>query len=135
MSPVALAALSADTPDHYASALRTLADQSGRLTSSIDADASAQTANGAHAKLIATLATLRDQERALAKSAIEERTTNHQRAFRDYMAAYVARTPTTCPDQSAPKHSSARSWAPRGSSRETRPLRMRSPDWPRRSTS
>lgn len=89
MSPVALAALSADTPDHYASALRTLADQSGRLTSSIDADASAQTANGAHAKLIATLATLRDQERALAKSAIEERTTNHQRAFRDYMAAYV----------------------------------------------
>ena len=89
MSPVALAALSADTPDHYASALRTLADQSGRLTSSIDADASAQTANGAHAELIATLATLRDQERALAKSAIEERTTNHQRAFRDYMAAYV----------------------------------------------
>ena len=89
MSPVALAALSADTPDHYASALRTLADQSGRLTSSIDADASAQTANGAHAKLIATLATLRDQERALAKSAIEERTANHQRAFRDYMAAYV----------------------------------------------
>lgn len=89
MSPVALAALSADTPDHYASALRTLADQSGRLTSSIDADASAQTANGAHAELIATLATLRDQERALAKSAIEERTANHQRAFRDYMAAYV----------------------------------------------
>ena len=89
MSPVALAALSADTPDHYASALRTLADQSGRLTSSIDADASAQAANGAHAELIATLATLRDQERALAKSAIEERTANHQRAFRDYMAAYV----------------------------------------------
>lgn len=89
MSPVALAALSADTPDHYASALRTLADQSGRLTSSIDADASTQTANGAHAELIATLATLRDQERALAKSAIEERTANHQRAFRDYMAAYV----------------------------------------------
>ena len=89
MSSVALAALSADTPDHYASALRTLADQSGRLTSSIDADASAQTANGAHAELIATLATLRDQERALAKSAIEERTANHQRAFRDYMAAYV----------------------------------------------
>ena len=89
MSPVALAALSADTPDHYASALRTLADRSGRLTSSIDADASAQTANGAHAELIATLATLRDQERALAKSAIEERTANHQRAFRDYMAAYV----------------------------------------------
>ena len=89
MSPVALAALSADTPDHYASALRTLADQSGRLTSSIDADASAQTANGAHAELIATLATLRDQERALAKSAIEERTASHQRAFRDYMAAYV----------------------------------------------
>lgn len=89
MSPVALAALSADTPDHYASALRTLADQSGRLTSSIDADASAQTANGAHAELIATLATLRDQERALAKSAIEERTANHQRAFHDYMAAYV----------------------------------------------
>ncbi len=89
MSPVALAALSADTPDHYARALRTLADQSGRLTSSIDADASAQTANGAHAELIATLATLRDQERALAKSAIEERTANHQRAFRDYMAAYV----------------------------------------------
>lgn len=89
MSPVALAALSADTPDHYASALRTLADQSGRLTSSIDADASAQTANGAHAELIATLATLRDQERALAKSTIEERTANHQRAFRDYMAAYV----------------------------------------------
>lgn len=89
MSPVALAALSADTPDHYASALRTLADQSGRLTLSIDADASAQAANGAHAELIATLATLRDQERALAKSAIEERTANHQRAFRDYMAAYV----------------------------------------------
>lgn len=89
MSPVALAALSADTPDHYASALRTLADQSGRLTSSIDADASTQTANGAHAELIATLATLRDQERALAKSAIEERTANHQRAFHDYMAAYV----------------------------------------------
>lgn len=89
MSPVALAALSADTPDHYASALRTLADQSGRLTSSIDADASTQAANGAHAELIATLATLRDQERALAKSAIEERTANHQRAFRDYMAAYV----------------------------------------------
>ena len=89
MSPVALAALSADTPDHYASALRTLADQSGRLTSSIDADASAQAANGAHAELIATLATLRDQERALAKSTIEERTANHQRAFRDYMAAYV----------------------------------------------
>lgn len=89
MSPVALAALSADTPNHYASALRTLADQSGRLTSSIDADASAQAANGAHAELIATLATLRDQERALAKSAIEERTANHQRAFRDYMAAYV----------------------------------------------
>lgn len=89
MSPVALAALSADTPDHYASALRTLADQSGRLTSSIDADASTQTANSAHAELIATLATLRDQERALAKSAIEERTANHQRAFRDYMAAYV----------------------------------------------
>lgn len=89
MSPVALAALSADTPDHYASALRTLADQSGRLTSSIDADASAQAANGAHAELIATLATLRDQERAFAKSAIEERTANHQRAFRDYMAAYV----------------------------------------------
>lgn len=89
MSPVALAALSADTPDHYASALRTLADQSGRLTSSIDADASAQTANGAHAELIATLATLRDQERALAKSAIEERTASHQRAFHDYMAAYV----------------------------------------------
>lgn len=89
MSPVALAALSADTPDHYASALRTLANQSGRLTSSIDADASAQAANGAHAELIATLATLRDQERALAKSAIEERTANHQRAFRDYMAAYV----------------------------------------------
>ena len=89
MSPVALAALSADTPDHYASALRTLADQSERLTSSIDADASAQAANGAHAELIATLATLRDQERALAKSAIEERTANHQRAFRDYMAAYV----------------------------------------------
>lgn len=89
MSPVALAALSADTPDHYASALRTLADQSGRLTSSIDADASAQAANGAHAELIATLATLRDQERALAKSAIEERTASHQRAFRDYMAAYV----------------------------------------------
>lgn len=89
MSPVALAALSANTPDHYASALRTLADQSGRLTSSIDADASAQTANGAHAELIATLATLRDQERALAKSTIEERTASHQRAFRDYMAAYV----------------------------------------------
>lgn len=89
MSPVALAALSADTPDHYASALRTLADQSGRLTSSIDADASTQAANGAHAELIATLATLRDQERALAKSAIEERTANHQRAFHDYMAAYV----------------------------------------------
>lgn len=89
MSPVALAALSADTPDHYASALRTLADQSGRLTSSIDADASTQAANGAHAELIATLATLRDQERALAKSAIEERTASHQRAFRDYMAAYV----------------------------------------------
>lgn len=89
MSPVALAALSADTPDHYASALRTLADQSGRLTSSIDADASTQAVNGAHAELIATLATLRDQERALAKSAIEERTANHQRAFRDYMAAYV----------------------------------------------
>lgn len=89
MSPVALAALSADTPDHYASALRTLADQSGRLTSSIDADASAQTANGAHAELIATLATLRDQERALAKSTIEERTASHHRAFRDYMAAYV----------------------------------------------
>ena len=89
MSPVALAALSADTPDHYASALRTLADQSGRLTSSIDADASAQTANGAHAELIATLATLRDQERALAKSTIEERTASHQRAFHDYMAAYV----------------------------------------------
>ncbi len=89
MSPVALAALSADTPDHYASALRTLANQSGRLTSSIDADASTQTANGAHAELIATLATLRDQERALAKSAIEERTANHQRAFHDYMAAYV----------------------------------------------
>lgn len=89
MSPVALAALSADTPDHYASALRTLADQSGLLTSSIDADASTQAANGAHAELIATLATLRDQERALAKSAIEERTANHQRAFRDYMAAYV----------------------------------------------
>lgn len=89
MSPVALAALSADTPDHYASALRTLANQSGRLTSSIDADASAQAANGAHAELIATLATLRDQERALAKSAIEERTASHQRAFRDYMAAYV----------------------------------------------
>ena len=89
MSPVALAALSADTPDHYASALRTLADQSGRLTSSIDADASTQTANSAHAELIATLATLRDQERALAKSAIEERTANHQRAFHDYMAAYV----------------------------------------------
>ena len=89
MSPVALAALSADTPDHYASALRTLADQSGRLTSSIDADASAQTANGAHAELIATLATLRDQERALDKSTIEERTASHQRAFRDYMAAYV----------------------------------------------
>lgn len=89
MSPVALAALSADTPDHYASALRTLADQSGWLTSSIDADASAQAANGTHAELIATLATLRDQERALAKSAIEERTANHQRAFRDYMAAYV----------------------------------------------
>ena len=89
MSPVALAALSADTPDHYASALRTLADQSGRLTSSIDADASTQTANGAHAELIATLATLRDQERALAKSTIEERTASHQRAFRDYMAAYV----------------------------------------------
>lgn len=89
MSPVALAALSADTPDHYASALRTLADQSGRLTSSIDADVSTQAANGAHAELIATLATLRDQERALAKSAIEERTANHQRAFRDYMAAYV----------------------------------------------
>lgn len=89
MSPVALAALSADTPDHYASALRTLADQSGRLTSSIDADASTQVANGAHAELIATLATLRDQERALAKSAIEERTASHQRAFRDYMAAYV----------------------------------------------
>lgn len=89
MSPVALAALSADTPDHYASALRTLADQSGRLTSSIDADASAQAANGAHAELIATLATLRDQERALAKSAIEERTASHQRAFHDYMAAYV----------------------------------------------
>lgn len=89
MSPVALAALSADTPDHYASTLRTLADQSGRLTSSIDADASAQTANGAHAELIATLATLRDQERALAKSAIEERTASHQRAFHDYMAAYV----------------------------------------------
>lgn len=89
MSLVALAALSADTPDHYASALRTLADQSGRLTSSIDADASAQTANGAHAELIATLATLRDQERALAKSAIEERTASHQRAFHDYMAAYV----------------------------------------------
>ncbi|WP_217949859.1 tubuliform spidroin [Bifidobacterium pseudolongum] len=89
MSPVALAALSADTPDHYASALRTLADQSGRLTSSIDADASTQAVNGAHAELIATLATLRDQERALAKSAIEERTASHQRAFRDYMAAYV----------------------------------------------
>ncbi len=89
MSPVALAALSADTPDHYASALRTLADQSGRLTSSIDADASAQAVNGAHAELIATLATLRDQERALAKSAIEERTASHQRAFHDYMAAYV----------------------------------------------
>ena len=89
MSPVALAALSADTPDHYASALRTLADQSGRLTSSIDADASAQAANGAHAELIATLATLRDQERALAKSAIEERTASHQRAWHDYMAAYV----------------------------------------------
>ena len=89
MSPVALAALSADTPDHYASALRTLANQSGRLTSSIDADASAQAANGAHAELIATLATLRDQERALAKSAIEERTASHQRAFHDYMAAYV----------------------------------------------
>lgn len=89
MSPVALAALSADTPDHYASALRTLADQSGRLTSSIDADASTQVANGAHAELIATLATLRDQERALAKSTIEERTASHQRAFHDYMAAYV----------------------------------------------
>jgi len=89
MSPVALAALSADTPDHYASALRTLADQSGRLTSSIDADASTQAVNGAHAELIATLATLRDQERALAKSAIEERTASHQRAFHDYMAAYV----------------------------------------------
>ena len=89
MSPVALAGLSADTPDHYASALRTLANQSGRLTSSIDADASAQAANGAHAELIATLATLRDQERALAKSAIEERTASHQRAFHDYMAAYV----------------------------------------------
>ena len=89
MSPVALAALSADTPDHYTSALRTLANQSGRLTSSIDADASAQAANGAHAELIATLATLRDQERALAKSAIEERTASHQRAFHDYMAAYV----------------------------------------------
>lgn len=89
MSPVALAALSADTPDHYASALRTLADQSGRLTSSIDADTSTQAVNGAHAELIATLATLRDQERALAKSAIEERTASHQRAFHDYMAAYV----------------------------------------------
>ncbi|RYP99466.1 tubuliform spidroin [Bifidobacterium pseudolongum] len=89
MSPVALAALSADTPDHYASALRTLADQSERLTSSIDADASAQAANGAHAELIATLATLRDQERALAKSAIAERTASHQRSFHDYMAAYV----------------------------------------------
>ncbi|RYQ08985.1 tubuliform spidroin [Bifidobacterium pseudolongum subsp. globosum] len=89
MSPVALAALSADTPDHYASALRTLADQSGRLTSSIDDDASAQAANGAHAELIATLTTLRDQERALAKSAIAERTASHQRAFHDYMAAYV----------------------------------------------
>lgn len=89
MSPVALAALSADTPDHYASALRTLADQSGRLTSSIDDDASAQAANGAHAELIATLTTLRDQERALAKSAITERTASHQRAFHDYMAAYV----------------------------------------------
>ena len=89
MSPVALAALSADTPDHYASALLTLAGQSGRLTSSIDADASTQAVNGAHAELIATLATLRDQERALAKSAIEERTASHQRAFHDYMAAYV----------------------------------------------
>lgn len=89
MSPVALAALSADTPDHYASALHTLAEQSGRLTSSIDADASAQAANGAHAELIATLTKLRDQERALAKSAIAERTASHQRAFHDYMAAYV----------------------------------------------
>lgn len=89
MSPVALAALSADSPDHYADALRTLAAQSGRLTASVDDDAAAQDSDGAHAELIDTLTKLRDQERALAKSAIAEQTTRHSRAFHDYMAAYV----------------------------------------------
>ncbi|KFI77799.1 tubuliform spidroin [Bifidobacterium pseudolongum] len=89
MSPVVLAALSADSPDHYADVLRTLAAQSGRLTASVNNDTAAQGADGAHAELIATLTTLRDQERALAKSAIAEQTTQHSRAFHEYMAAYV----------------------------------------------
>lgn len=89
MSPVALVALSADSPDHYADALRTLATQSGRLTASVDDDAAAQGGGAAHAELIDTLTKLRDQERALAKSALAEQTTRHSRAFHDYMGAYV----------------------------------------------
>lgn len=87
MGDVTVAALSAASTDEYGAALRALGTQSAALTGSVTT--SAHTDDGANAALSKTLTALRDQERTLAKQEIAKRGDEHQRAFHDYMAAYV----------------------------------------------
>ncbi len=89
MGDIAVAALSADSATAYGDGLRALGAQSSTLTEAVNRQRGRSEDDGANAAFLATLTQLRDQERALAEQRIAELTKAHQRAFRDYMAAYV----------------------------------------------
>ncbi|MEE1295406.1 MAG: tubuliform spidroin [Bifidobacterium sp.] len=90
MTPVTVAALDAADAGAYADGLRTLASRSTTLAAGVGDGASRPSGTArSYASLIAQLTTLRDRERALAKSTLETRTAAHEQAFRAYMAAYV----------------------------------------------
>lgn len=91
MGDIAVAALSADSPAAYGDGLRALGAQSATLTEAVNkaGRSSDGSDDGANAAFLATLTQLRDQERTLAKQRIAELKKAHQRAFHDYMAAYV----------------------------------------------
>lgn len=100
MSSVALAVLPSNSsspavganPDAANAAAQPAADTDvAQLTASAATlvDALTDAGSGEQQQLIEQLQTLRDNERALNKSVVAERETDHKRTFEDYMAAYV----------------------------------------------
>lgn len=85
MSPVALVVLPQSAPTGYTAQLQSLARESTTLVNSITGENN----DDANAKLIDELEQLREQEHTLAQQQMVQTNTAYQRAFHEYMTAYV----------------------------------------------